>query len=275
MFRIFSIFLLLQAATVSAQFFTMRHPYTGSHYAFSSFDATGLNQFVVQFNAMWQSDISTGFHQYEGNELGQTFSTSGMRFVWGKKDMQWTASTDYAIGFGKDKNEVTFNNGITQIFNLRATNNQINNTFGIALKENKFWLEAMYCTNLGRVFIEYATIHHNGVESYGSEYKLNGLYKGTIRTMEFGTQTSYRRKRVVMYARVLYPLAIVGPGKSERFFVDAQSTQPDPKDFPSNYNTYVNDPMGHIERSEGLQTTGFKGLSYGFGMLIIMGKIDE
>ena len=254
--------ILLNVFCVTAQTFTLRHPYSGSHYGFKKIDPSTLNNFVIGFNQMWSADIVEGFQQYDGGEFGQTFSTSGMRFVWGKKSVQWTASTDYSIGTGKSKNKVEFSNGIEQNLTVRYTSNQINNTFGVALKENKFWLEAMYCTNLSKLIVEYSTTHLNGVESFGSEYKLNGLYKGLIRTMEIGAQTSYRfNKRYVLYARVLFPMKVAGPSTSERGLINAQSVQSEPKDFPENYDTYVNDPEGHVSRKEGMNTTGIKGLS--------------
>lgn len=255
-----------------AQIFEMKKSYTGSHYAFSHFDPGGINQFVVQFNEMWSDDIQTGFHQYDGSELGQTFTTSGLRFIWGNNEMKWTASSDYAFGKGKDKNEVTFNNGMSQIFTLHSSCNQINNTFGIALNESKLWLEALYCTNLGKITMEYSTVHPNGVESFGTEYKLNGLYIGTIKTMQFGAQMSYKYKKYVFYARAMLPVAVLGPDSNVRQLIDEQSTQVGAQDFPSNYNTYVNDPMGHTSRNEFLQTTDFKGYSYGFGMFYLIGK---
>lgn len=257
---------------IHAQIFALKKTYTGSHYAFSHFDPTGINQFVVQFNEMWSDAIQTGFHQYDGSELGQTFTTSGLRFIWGQNSMKWTASSDYAFGAGKDKNEVVFNNGMTQLMTLKSTCNQINNTFGITLNEEKLWLEALYCTNLGKVLIEYSTLQPNGVESFGTEYKLNGLYTGTLKTMQFGVQTSYKYKKYVFYARAMIPTVVLGPDKSARGLVDAQSSQADPRDFPSNYNTYVNDPQGHVSRLENLQTTNFKGYSYGFGMFYLIGK---
>ncbi|MFN3916995.1 MAG: hypothetical protein ACK4K0_04560 [Flavobacteriales bacterium] len=267
--------LVLAAGIVSvgwAQFFEMKKMYTGSHYAFSRFNPNGINQFVVQFNKMWADDIATGFSQYKGTELGQTFTTSGMRFIWGKNDKKWTASTDYAFGAGKTKNKVEFKNGMSQVMNLRATSNQVNLSFGMTFKDNKYWLEGLYSTNITKVMIEYATIHQNGVESYGTEYKLNGLYRGDIKTMEFGVQASYKYKKYVMYTRVLIPTIVTGPNKNERGFVDERSTQLEPKDFPSNYETYVNDPEGHVSRREGLQSTNFKGFSYGFGIFYLIGK---
>jgi hypothetical protein len=254
------------------QIFTMKKSFTGSHYGFRNFDPAGINRFVVDFNATWADDITTGFHQYDGSELNQTYTTSGFRLIWGKKDMKWTASSDYAFGAGKDKNNVVFNNGIEQNMILRATNHQISNTFGITLKEEKVWIEGMYCTNLGKVIVEYSTVHLDGNESFGNEYKLNGLYTGTIKTMEIGAQFCYKYKKYVFYARTMVPMAVVGPDKGLRGLYDPQSSQNDPKDFPSNYNTYVDDPSGHITRTEGLRTDGFKGFSYGFGMFYYIGK---
>jgi len=274
--KIFIILCVLMGINVNAQFFTMRHAYSGSHFAFKKINTGDLNRFVVSFNQLWATDIKSGYRQFKDNEFGQTFTTSGMRFVWGQKDMKWTFSTDYALGFGKVKNKVKFTNGIEQSMEVRYTSNQINNTFGISLKENKVWLEALYCTNLSRVFIEYSTIHLSGTESFGSEYKLNGLYKGLIKTMEFGLQTSYRfKKRYVLYARFLMPASIIGPSKDERVMIDERSVHSDPRNFPANYESYVNDPSGHISRNEQMRTDGFKGVSDGFGMLIYLGKIKE
>lgn len=263
-------FLLTQ--NFQAQIFELKKTYTGSHYAFSRFKTAEINQFVVQFNQMWKDDIETGFSQYKGGELGQTFTTSGLRVIWGKKERKWTASSDYAFGAGKAKNKVDFKNGMSQTLILRATSHQISSSFGMTFKENKYWLEAMYTTNLTKLIIEYATIHQNGTESFGTEYKLNGLYRGEIKTMELGFQASYKHKKFVLYTRVLYPVIVTGPKKNERNFVDVRSSQLEPRDFPSNYNSYVNDPEGHISRGESLTSNGFKGLSYGFGLFYLIGK---
>jgi hypothetical protein len=271
--KLFTLMLLVFSLSGQAQIFDLKKSYTGSHYAFQNFDPAGINQFVVQFNEMWAADIATGFHQYDGSELGQTFTTSGLRFIWGDNPMKWTASSDYAFGAGKDKNQVDFTNGMSQLMTLRYTTNQVNNSFGVTFNEEKLWLEALYCTNLGKVQIEYSTVHPNGVESYGTEYKLNGLYIGTIKTMQFGAQVSYKYKKYVMYARALVPVAVLGPDPGvARNLVDAQSGYSNPKDFPSNYNTYINDPAGHVTRLESLQTTNFKGYSYGFGLFYLIGK---
>jgi hypothetical protein len=255
-----------------AQFFEMKKTYTGGHYAFSHFNEDDINKFVVHFNQLWASDLKTGFHQYKGNERGQTFTTSGFRFIFGKEETKWTASMDYAYGFGKDKNEAEFQNGIIQHMDVKFRNNQINFSFGVAKNENKVWLEGLYSTNLGKVIIEYSTEHLNGIQSFGTEYKLNGIYVSTIKTMEFGAQASYKYKKYVFYARAMFPALVIGPGKKERMFVDARSSGTDPKDFPSEYNTYVNDPQAHVSANGSLQSTGFKGLSYGFGMFFLLGK---
>lgn len=254
------------------QIFEMKKMYTGWHYAFSRFDVDGLNNFVTSFNKMWEADIESGFSQYSGGARNQNFTTSGTRFIFGKKETKYTFSTDYAFGFGKEKNECVFKNGITQHMTVKFRNNHINLTFGITKKEEKVWLEGIYCTNLGKVIIEYATEHKNGVTSYGTEYKLNGIYTGYIKTMEFGLQTSYKYKKCVFYARALMPAFIIGPSKNERMFVDDKSSHDAPKDFPMEYSTYVNDPAGHQAREEFLKTNGFKGFSYGFGMFYLIGK---
>jgi hypothetical protein len=256
-----------------AQFFEMKKSYTGWHYAFSRFNPDGINKFVVQFNKMWESDIESGFHQYKGGERGQNFTTSGLRVIFGKKEeYKWTISSDYAFGFGKEKNECVFKNGMIQHMVMKFRNNQINFSFGITKKENKIWLEGLYCTNLGKIILEYSTEHRNGANSFGTEYKLNGIYTATIKTMEFGIQTSYKHKKYVFYARALMPAFIIGPSKNERSFVDERSSQMDPKDFPSDYNSYVADPVGHTSRGEFLKSNGFKGFSYGFGMFYLIGK---
>lgn len=271
-----TLLLLLTSTLSQAQLFELRKAYTGFHYAFAHYNPDGLNKFVVQFNKMYEADIETGFHQYNGRDRGQTFTTSGMRFVFGKQENKWTASTDYAYGFGNEKNEVVFKNGMRQHMNLKWRTNQVNLSFGITRKEDKVWLEGLYCTNIAKVILEYSTEHANGDVSYGTEYKLNGIYVGTVKTMEFGVQASYRyKKKYIFYARALFPTFVVGPSKKERSFVDARSSYSDPKDFPSDYNSYVNDPAGHMSRGESLQSTGFKGLSYGAGMFYLIGKVKD
>jgi hypothetical protein len=258
--------------TAQAQFFQLKKSYTGYHFAFSRFNPDDINRFVVQFNQRYANDISSGFHQYKGNERGSNFSTSGFRFIFGKGETKWTASVDYAGGGGKEKNQCDFKNGITQNLWLKWRNNQVNFTFGITKKDNKVWLEGLYCTNLGKIILEYSTEHLNGVWSYGTEYKLNGVYTSTIKTMEFGAQVSYKHKKYVFYARALMPTLVIGPSQGERAFVDARSSQADPKTFPSDYNSYLDDPAGHVSRKEYLQSTGMKGFSYGFGFFYLIGK---
>jgi hypothetical protein len=263
---------LLTGSYSKAQIFEMKKTYTGYHYAFSRFNADGINNFVVQFNKMWANDLESGFHQYKGNERGQNFTTSGFRFILGKKETKWTFSTDYAFGFGKEKNEAVFKNGITQHMVMKFRNNQVNFTFGIAKKENKLWLEGMYCTNLGKVIIEYSTEHLNGVNSFGTEYKLNGVYVATIKTMEFGAQVGYKYKKYVFYARALMPAIVIGPDENARNFVDDRSGYAAPNDFPSDYDSYVGDPGSYSANSGSLKSTGMKGFSYGFGMFYLIGK---
>jgi hypothetical protein len=264
--------LTLVCTQAHAQLFELKKTYTGFHYAFSRFDEDGINKFVVQFNKMWEADLNEGFHQYKGNERGQTFTTSGFRFIFKIGERHFTASTDYAYGFGKEKNEATFKNGMTQHMDIKFRCNQVNLSFGIAKKDNKVWLEGLYCTNLGKMILEYSSEYPNGVTSFGTEYKLNGVYVGKIKTMEFGVQASYKYKKYVFYGRALMPAFVIGPSKAERAFVDERSSQVSPKDFPSDYNSYVADPAGHTSRSEYLQSTGFKGFSFGFGMFYLFGK---
>src|SRR5688572_8621741 len=137
--------LVLLGSVAQAQF-TMKKTYTGGHFAFSNFNPDGINKFVVQFNQMWSADLETGFSQYKGNERGQTFTTSGMRFIFGDDESNFTFSTDYGFGFGNTKNEAVFKNGIIQHMDLRFRNNQVNLTFGITKKEDKVWLEGIYST---------------------------------------------------------------------------------------------------------------------------------
>jgi hypothetical protein len=225
----------------------------------------------VGFNQLYQKDLKTGFHQYKGNERGQTFTTSGFRVIFGKNDTKFTASTDYAYGWGKEKNEAAFNNGITQHMDILFRCNQINLSFGITKKNNRVWIEGLYCTNLGKTIVKFSTEHQNGVQSYGTEYRLNGVYTGTIKTMEFGCQFSYKWKKYVFYARALMPAITMGPSASERDFVDEKSSQPSPNHFPSDYGTYVSDPSS-MSGKQFLQSTNFKGFSYGFGMFYLIGK---
>ena len=263
---------VLLCVATHAQIFEMKKTYTGYHYGFGMWNPDELNKFVVGFNEMYRDDLKEYFAQYTGRERGMSFTTSGFRFIVGKKETKWTFSTDYAFGAGKEKNEAEFKNGIKQHMLVKFRTNQVNFTFGIAKKENKFWLEGMYCTNLSKVIIEYSTEHLNGVNSFGTEYKLNGIYVGTIKTMELGAQMSYKWKKYVFYSRVLYPVAVIGPDKNARTFIDDRSGYPAPNDFPSDYNAYVNNPSGYKDNGGALTTNGMKGLSFGAGMFYLIGK---
>ncbi|HTF04244.1 MAG TPA: hypothetical protein VK826_09460 [Bacteroidia bacterium] len=270
--KILSALALLTIVSAHAQIFEMKKTYTGYHYGFGFWNPDGLNKFVVSFNDMYRDDLKEYFTQYSGRERGMSFTTSGFRFIVGKKETKWTFSTDYAFGAGKEKNEAVFKNGITQHMVVKFRTNQVNFSFGITKKENKVWIEGLYCTNLAKVIIEYSTEHLNGVNSFGTEYRLNGIYIGTIKTMELGAQFSYKWKKNVFYTRILYPIAVIGPDKGKRNFVDDRSGYEAPNDFPSDYNSYVNDPAGYAANNGALQSTGMKGLSFGFGMFHLIGK---
>lgn len=264
---------LLFAVYVSAQIFEMKKTYTGYHYGFGFWNPDGINRFVVQFNEMYHGDLQEYFHQYTGRERGMNFTTNGLRFILASDgETKLTFSTDYAFGAGKEKNEAVFKNGMVQHMVVKFRTNQVNMTFGIAKKDNKFWVEGIYCTNLAKIIIEYSTEHLNGVNSFGTEYKLNGVYVGTVKTMELGAQVSYKWKKNVFYTRVLYPIAVIGPDKDKRNFTDERSGYAAPNDFPSDYNSYVNDPAGYTANDGSLKTTGMKGLSFGFGMFHLIGK---
>ncbi len=253
--------------SVQGQFFQLKKSYTGSHFAFKRVNPKGLNDFFNSFNDLYAKDLTQKFHQLRGGEFGQTFTTSGLRVIFGKReDFKWTISTDYAYGAGKDKNEAHFSNGIEQHMKVRYS------SFGVALKENKFWLEGMYCANISKITIEYSTLYPNGSESFSSEYKLNGLYTANLSTQELGIQLSYKRKKYVLYTRALLPIFITGPDKSSRSFVDPRNGNSQPTDFPSNYKTYSQNPNQLISNGEQLKSTGFKGFSYGFGLIYLIGK---
>lgn len=272
--KILTIATLLCFTSSYAQLYFKKNLYTGYHYGWGYWNPSEMNHFVVGFNDMYHDDLKQYFSQYSGHERGMSFTTSGMRFIVGQEDAdtKLTFSTDYAFGAGKEKNEAEFNNGIKQQMTLKFRTNQINLSFGIARHEDKFWLEGLYCTNLSKIIIEYSTEHLNGVNSFGTEYRLNGVYVGTIKTMEIGAQMSYKWKKYVFYSRVLYPVAVVGPDKEARTFIDDRSGYPEPNDFPSDYPAYVNDPAGYKSNGGALTTNGMKGLSFGAGMFYLIGK---
>ena len=264
--------LLLTSLTAQAQFIQMKKTYTGSYYGFKSIDPAGLNKFVVGFNERYGAGMSEKFHQYKGGEFGQTFTTSGFRVILGNGENKWTFSTDYAFGSGKDKNQAVFTNGVEQHMEVRYSTNFITTTFGRTFKENKYWLEGMLTTNLSKMFIEYTTLYPNGQESFSSEYKLNGLYTSNLKTMEFGIQATYKYKKYLLFARAFAPIFVMGPDEKERNFVDERNNNTQPTDFPSNYDTYVDNPSSYVSDNGQLKSTNFKGISYGFGFIYLIGK---
>lgn len=256
----------------NAQFIQMKKSYTGGYYGFKHIDPTGLNQFIVGFNNANSSGMTEKFHQYTGNEFGQTFTTSGFRVIMGNKENKWTFSTDYAFGMGKDKNEAHFANGLEQHMTVRYSTNYATLTFGRTFKENKYWLEGMLTTNISKMFVEYTTVYPNKQESYGSEYKLNGLYKANLKTMEIGVQATYKYKKYLLFARAFVPMFTLGPDKTQRNFVDERNNNAAPTDFPSNYDTYQNNHTDYVNNNGQLKSTNFKGFSYGFGLIYLIGK---
>jgi len=250
----------------------MKKTYTGSYYGFKHIDPAGLNQFVVGFNEMAGSALKDKFHQYSGNEFGQTFTTSGFRVILGNKPNKWTFSTDYAFGMGKDKNQAVYQNGVEQHMTVRYSTNFVTTTFGRTFKENKYWLEGMLTTNLSKMYIEYSTVYPNGQESFGSEYKLNGLYKATLKTMEIGVQATYKHKKYLMFARAFVPMFTLGPDKTQRNFVDERNNNAAPTDFPSNYGSYTSNHTAYVSENQQMKSTNFKGISYGFGIIYLIGK---
>ncbi len=264
--------LLLTSLTAQAQFIQMKKTYTGTYYGFKSIDPAGLNKFVVGFNERYASGMSEKFHQYKGGEFGQTFTTSGFRFIFGNGENKWTLSTDYAFGSGKDKNKAVFTNGVEQRMEVRYSSNFVTTTFGRTFKENKYWLEGMLTTNLSKMFIEYTTVYPNGQESFGSEYKLNGLYTANLKTMEFGVQATYKYKKYLLFARAFAPIFVMGPDEKERNFVDERNNNTQPTDFPSDYNSYADNPSSYVSENGQLKSTNFKGISYGFGFIYLIGK---
>jgi len=269
---LFSLAALCAATKANAQFIQMKKTYTGSYYGFKRIDPAGLNKFVVGFNEAYGSGMTEKFHQYKGGEFGQTFTTSGFRLIFGNGENKWTLSTDYAFGMGKDKNEAVFTNGVEQHMTVRYSTNFITTTFGRTFKENKYWLEGMLTTNLSKMFVEYTTVYPKGQESFGSEYKLNGLYTANLKTMELGVQATYKYKKYLLFARAFMPLAILGPDKKERNFVDERNNNASPTDFPSNYDQYVNNQYAYESENGQLKSTSFKGFSYGFGFIYLIGK---
>ena len=264
--------LLLCSITANAQFIQMKKTYTGTYYGFKSINPDGLNKFIVGFNDANSAGLSEKFHQYKGGEFGQTFTTSGFRFILGNGENKWTFSTDYAFGSGKDKNKAVFANGAEQRMEVRYSSNYITTTFGRTFKENKYWLEGMITTNLSKMFIEYTTVYPNGQESFGSEYKLNGLYTANLKTFEFGVQATYKYKKYLLFARAFVPLFIMGPDEKERNFVDERNNNSKPTDFPSNYDYYTNNPNAYTAENGQLKSTDFKGVSYGAGFIYLIGK---
>lgn len=269
---LFSLAAMFATTQANAQFIQMKKTYTGSYYGFKSIDPAGLNKFVVGFNEAYGAGMTEKFHQYKGGEFGQTFTTSGFRLIFGNGENKWTLSTDYAFGMGKDKNEAIFANGVEQHMTVRYSTNFITTTFGRTFKENKYWLEGMLTTNLSKMFVEYTTVYPNGQESFGSEYKLNGLYTANLKTMELGVQATYKYKKYLLFARAFMPLAILGPDEKERNFVDERNNNASPTDFPSNYDNYVNNQAAYESENGQLKSTDFKGFSYGFGFIYLIGK---
>jgi hypothetical protein len=90
--------------------------------------------------------------------------------------------------------------------------------------------------------------------------------------MEFGVQATYKYKKYLLFARAFAPIFVMGPDEEERNFVDERNNNTQPTDFPSDYNSYVDNPSSYVSENGQLKSTNFKGISYGFGFIYLIGK---
>lgn len=127
-------------------------------------------------------------------------------------------------------------------------------------------LGAVFTGNFRGVKVRSVSIHPDGVESWGSEYILNGVYTGSAPHLEVGLLAGYQvNDRVFIPVRILYPFTFI----PDRMLLKDYEVDHLNQYFPMDYHRYIQDPMGQLEDEIGLADKDFySGLRIQFGVEI-------
>lgn len=129
-----------------------------------------------------------------------------------------------------------------------------------------FIVGGVFTGNFRGVKIRSVSIHPDGVESWGSEYALNGVYTGSAPHFEVGLVAGYQiNDRIFIPVRFLLPFTFIPDRLLLKDFEVDQLNQY----FPMDYHRYIQDPTGVLENEIGLADKDFySGFRIQFGIEI-------
>lgn len=238
-------------------------------YGINSFDTRGINDFVDSYNDFWGSKLSSPYARFSGKELSHANFGAGLRLVSGTK-VGFTGHTAFLLGFGQHQQVAEWENGVQNELGFKVRDWQWTFSSGVHLW-NTVFLEGYTGAHIRRIRMTHTTIYQDGSRSLSSEYKLNGLYNGSVSSFDVGFQAGIRIKPVMLFAKVVWPLENFPPGKDLVSLLDEDSPNFPPTDFPSDYPSYATDVIGFVEEDRGLKTDDFEGMRIVFGVEFIFG----
>jgi hypothetical protein len=240
-----------------------------AEYSINRFDVQGINQFVSTFNNFWGAKLSQPFEEFKGTEFSHpNFGTSVMYFTPG--NVGFTMSSGFLLGKSRYQHQATWSNGVVNEMAFRVRDLMWTATMGIHIK-NTVFMETYIDANGRKMSMEYAAIYQDGSRSISSEYKLNGLYSGTVASFDYGFQVGLRYKSLMVYVRPSWAAKNFPPAKGLVTLQDYNSNNYPPNDFPMDYTTYATDPIGFVEQNLGVKMDDFEQFRLAFGVEFILG----
>ncbi len=241
-----------------------------SEYSINQFDAAGMNGFVNSFNTFWGNRLERPYQEFSGKEFSHLNFGLGFRIISTGK-IGYTASSSFLYGRKKYIHDpVIWDGGVENELNFRVRDLQWTFTNGIHIK-NLIYLESYVDANFRRIRLKHYTVYQDGSKSLSSEYKINGLYTGTVASFDVGFQVGVRVKSFLLYLKPSWALKNFPPAKGLVSLSDYDSNNFPPTDFPSDYIIYGTDPIQFVQNDLGVKTDDFEGFRLAIGLEYILG----
>ena len=268
--RLYCLIILLSPLFGHAQGGFSGGVYFLGEYSLDKFETEGMNSFVSTFNDFWGNKLSQPYEEFTGNEFSHGNFGMGFRVI-SSGHVGFSAGTAFLYGRKTFTHSATWNNGVVNDLDFYARDLQWSINLGIHI-ENLLFLEAYADANIRKLEMGHYTVYQDGSRSLSSEYKLNGLYTGTVSSMDVGFQAGLRLYNYFMiFCKPTWPMKNFPPGKDLIGLDDYTTVNYPPSEFPSDYRLYATDPVSFVEQDKGVKTDQFEGFRLAFGIEIIFG----
>lgn len=225
------VLLLTLAATASAQPSGL---YLTGSVARSDFDADRLALLGETYSAYYRARLDAPVDLLPAG--GEAFSVGAT----GRINVGLAAAFGYQYGESSFEATSRFENGSGDHVTTRAADHAawIETTVGLG--------PVVVGAHMGGLFrgmrIESATVHADGSESLGSEYRMNGVYTGSTTVFEVGPVVAFQiGDRILVPARVLFPVEFGGTTRLELTDFDTRQGN---DYFPRDFDRFAADPTG-------------------------------